>query len=174
MDDDMGGMDDDMSDMPMGGDDDDSFCGGSMHMAMDMNMGGFSSIFDDDQPCTNFLFRTWTLDNPTKFAFGCLGAVAMGVATELLTKARRSAKAEPLHPLLQTPLQQSACMLALYAVQVIMGYALMLVVMTYNAELFLCSIAGLVIGHGLFNLQAPVADKTDPCCQYDDLPNDAR
>ena len=35
--------------------DDDSFCKG----AMDMNMDGFSSMFDDDPMCINFLFRTW-------------------------------------------------------------------------------------------------------------------
>lgn len=52
--------------------------------------------------------------------------------------------------------------------QVTIGYALMLVVMTYNAELFLCTIAGLVVGHAFFNMKAPVTGKPDPCCQYDD------
>ena len=132
-----------------------------MHMSMDMNMGGVSSIFEKDQPCTNFLFRTWTLDTETKFAFACLGAAAMGVLVEFLTKARRSVRAEQQ----QKPLMQNALLLFLFAVQVILSYALMLVVMTYNVELFFCSIAGVVIGHGCFNLQEAVASSTTHCCR---------
>ena len=63
--------------------DDDVFCG---PMSMDMSMQGFFSMFDDKPMCVNFLFRTWSLDTRTKFAFACLGSCAMGAAVELLTK----------------------------------------------------------------------------------------
>ena len=72
--------------------DDDSFCKG----AMDMNMDGFSSMFDDDPMCINFLFRTWTLDNRTKFAFACIGSCLMGLSVEFLTRSRRLLKEMPL------------------------------------------------------------------------------
>ena len=153
--------------------DDDVFCG---PMSMDMNMQGFFSMFDDKPMCVNFLFRTWSLDTRTKFAFACLGSCAMGAAVELLTKTRRELRAAPLPQQQQQQQQQqqrkrSAAMLSLYGVQVVLGYALMLVIMTYNAELFLCGVAGLIIGHAAWNLDAPVAGKTDACCAYDDLPS---
>ena len=45
-----------------------------------------------------------------------------------------------------------------------LGYLAMLVAMTYSVELFLCVVAGLVIGHGAFNLGTPVGETVDPCC----------
>ena len=45
-----------------------------------------------------------------------------------------------------------------------LGYLAMLVAMTYSVELFLCVVAGLVIGHGVFNLGTPVGETVDPCC----------
>jgi copper chaperone CopZ len=55
-------------------------------------------------------------------------------------------------------------MASLYAVQVAMGYFLMLIAMTYQAELFCCVILGLSAGHALFSLQEPPSANTDPCC----------
>ena len=158
---------DDQMDM-MGDHDDDSFCKG----AMDMNMDGFSSMFDDDPMCINFLFRTWTLDNRTKFAFACIGSCLMGLSVEFLTRSRRLLKEMPPADgaVMDTRRRHNACLLGLYAVQVIIGYAVMLVIMTYNVELFICTIMGLIIGHGFFNLNAPVLDSTDACCSYQDLP----
>ena len=150
--------------------DDNSFC--KDDMPMDMNMHGFSSIFDDDTDCINFLFQTWTLDNRTKFAFACIGSCLMGLSVEFLTRSRRLLKNMPPADgdVMDTRRMHNARLLGLYAVQVIMGYAVMLVIMTYNVELFICTITGLVIGHGFFNLNAPVLDSTDACCSYQDLP----
>ena len=47
--------------------------------------------------------------------------------------------------------------------QATLGYFLMLVAMTYQGELFIAVIAGLGLGHGAFNVHAPVAG-TDACC----------
>ena len=40
----------------------------------------------------------------------------------------------------------------------------MLVAMTYSAELFMCILSGMILGHGLFNSAGPVGETVDPCC----------
>ena len=40
----------------------------------------------------------------------------------------------------------------------------MLVIMTYQTQLFILTIFGLSLGHFLFNIHAPVSEKPDPCC----------
>ena len=54
--------------------------------------------------------------------------------------------------------------LSIFALSLMLGYLAMLVAMTYSVELFLCVVAGLVIGHGAFNLGTPVGETVDPCC----------
>merc|ERR1719181_1856515 len=55
--------------------------------------------------------------------------------------------------------------LFLYGVQQVMGYLLMLVVMTYQTELFVMVVLGLVVGHAVFNLGTSVGESADMCCQ---------
>ena len=45
---------------------------------------------------------------------------------------------------------------------------LMLVAMTYEVELFLMVVLGLALGHGLFNLNAPVLESAEACCMGHD------
>ena len=54
--------------------------------------------------------------------------------------------------------------LSCFAFSLVLGYLAMLVAMTYSVELFLCVVAGLVVGHGVFNLGTPVGETVDPCC----------
>jgi hypothetical protein len=58
--------------------------------------------------------------------------------------------------------------LAMYAVQCSAGYLLMLISMTYHSALFAAVVGGLVIGHAVFNLAAPVAagGGASACCQH--------
>ena len=57
--------------------------------------------------------------------------------------------------------------LFLYLVQVAAGYLLMLISMTYHAVLFAGVVGGLVLGHAMFNVSAPVvAGGASACCQH--------
>lgn len=52
----------------------------------------------------------------------------------------------------------------MYAVNMLFGYLIMLVTMTFAIELFLWVIIGLAIGHFIFNAKWPVADSVTACC----------
>jgi hypothetical protein len=54
--------------------------------------------------------------------------------------------------------------IGLYAVNMILGYLIMLMTMVYSYEMFLAVIIGLAIGHSIFNLNAPVAASATACC----------
>ena len=41
---------------------------------------------------------------------------------------------------------------------------LMLIAMTYEVELFIMVVVGLTLGHGLFNLKAPILESAEACC----------
>lgn len=51
------------------------------------------------------------------------------------------------------------------ALQVCLGYFLMLIAMTYEAELFIMVVLGLSVGHWLFNILLVTKEEiVDPCC----------
>lgn len=51
------------------------------------------------------------------------------------------------------------------ALQVCLGYFLMLIAMTYEAELFIMVVLGLAVGHWLFNILLVTKEEiVDPCC----------
>ena len=52
----------------------------------------------------------------------------------------------------------------MFGLNILSGYLAMLVAMTYSVELFLCMVAGLVVGHAIFNTGAAVGERVDPCC----------
>jgi hypothetical protein len=54
--------------------------------------------------------------------------------------------------------------LLLYSTHLTLGYFMMLVIMAYQTQLFVLTIFGLSLGHFIFNVKAPVAEKPDPCC----------
>ena len=56
-------------------------------------------------------------------------------------------------------------MVTLFGGNLILGYLAMLVAMTYSIELFFCVVAGLCIGHFIFNSKSSnVGESVDPCC----------
>jgi len=117
-------------------------------------MAGFTAVAlkpRGSTECLNLLFPTWTLDSPLKMGFACvvvlLAAVGMQFVTHLRLmlshcsgKARRSRS-----------LQHKLLGVLLLGVQVVLGYLLMLVTMTYSAELFTMVCAGLLLGYVAFH-----------------------
>lgn len=155
MDDDSMTMDDDSSDV---------FCHGS---GTTMFMEGFTSSLRHRwwhfapttqrrhtvPLCLNLFFESWTLDTETKFVLACLGVVLLAVAVEALGAFRR----------VRAAMREAACRkrekpsgwphrletAAVYGTQLVIGYFLMLAVMTYSSELFASAIFGIVLGHVL-------------------------
>eukprot|EP00658_Telonema_sp_P-2_P069927 TRINITY_DN5943_c0_g1_i6.p1 TRINITY_DN5943_c0_g1~~TRINITY_DN5943_c0_g1_i6.p1 ORF type:complete len:336 (-),score=85.87 TRINITY_DN5943_c0_g1_i6:137-1144(-) len=121
-----------------------------------MYMQGFTWPVQADYTfeCVVLLFESWTLDSASKFAMGCVGTVLMGILLEGIIFLRRDAvKAlSPTAPTLSLwrAARVHVLLACVYGVQLTVGYLLMLVVMTYSTPLFMCAIAGLVIGHWLF------------------------
>jgi hypothetical protein len=137
----------------------DDFCWGA---GTDMFMDGFTSIIqekDGSTACLNLFFKEWTLDTKTKYAFGCIGVFLLGILVELLSSIRRT-----LYKSLRAGHVRNVMLMFLHCSQVCLGYFLMLAAMTYNVEIFCMVLAGVGVGHGLFNLQAPPPANTDHCC----------
>jgi len=138
------------------------FCNGVL---TDMHMLGFIWSGEED-PCLILLFPGWELTDATKFWLAAAGVVLAGIFAEFLVAVRRWQDAavkktgSSLLRRLRVPQR-----LALYGVTRTVGYLIMLVSMTYSIELFIALIAGLTIGHGLFNLSAPPGEDVTPCCQ---------
>lgn len=132
-----------------------------------------------------------------KFAAACIGCILVGILTEAFTTLRRRAR-DVLRS--KPELLQKFMHCVLYASHLVFSYFCMLIAMTYQVELFVCVIAGLAIGHGLFHYKpvvAPVAvvagknngftdadkgyqgnnvaddDVVDPCCQYLSMEDDS-
>lgn len=123
-------------------------------------MGGFQTHPTD---CVILLFDGWTLDSPGAFAAGVIGTFLLGLIVELLTWTRRHVL-QPSPRLQSSPLGLKAVMGLAFAAQTTLGYLLMLISMTYQAELFIAVVAGLSLGHLLFNVAAPVPQSVDACC----------
>mmetsp|Transcript_9128 Transcript_9128/g.22992 ORF Transcript_9128/g.22992 Transcript_9128/m.22992 type:complete len:638 (-) Transcript_9128:271-2184(-) len=139
------------------------FCNAALP-ATTMWMAGFQTA-EPGNGCVAYLFEPWVLSTTAKFALACVGTIAMGMCVEGLVSGRRYLKSrwEPRHPV-----AKNAAMLALYGAQVTLGYFVMLVAMTYQVELFVCVVLGLMAGHGVFNMRGPVAESADACCQGQD------
>jgi hypothetical protein len=132
-----------------------------------MWMAGFQALGNDSsKPCVALLFEEWELNSKAKFALGCLGTFFLGVLVEGIVAGRRHIRAwnsrRPLTKAQGVGLRVG--MVGVYAVQVTLGYMLMLIAMTYEVELFLMVVLGLTAGHGVFNLSAPVLESAEACC----------
>jgi hypothetical protein len=131
-----------------------------------MMMDGFTSTLlsrDGSSPCVNYLFPTWTLDTPGKFAAACIGTILMGILIGLITKIRFRVSKMPAAKY-QPRLLKNTLTVVLFAVNLIFGYIAMLIAMTYSVELFLSMALGLTMGYAMFNLDMPPPESTDPCC----------
>lgn len=127
----------------------DGFCFGS---GVSMFMAGFTAVALEPRgstECLNLLFPTWTLDSPLKLGFACvlvlLAAVGMQFVTHLRLQLSQCGNRR------SRSLEQKLLGVLLQGVQVVLGYLLMLVAMTYSAELFSMVCVGLLLGYVAFH-----------------------
>jgi copper transporter 1 len=136
------------------------------------------------QECINLLFPGWTLDTAGKFAAAMIGVFFMALFLEGLSKYRHylseCGKGAPKSKKQHFKLGITA----LHGVQAILGYAVMLISMTFSAELLFMIISGLKSGHYVFfqlrnndgdeegmdkrtasNLSS-IHVTSNPCCQF--------
>lgn len=147
-----------------------SFCYGGTSMYMD----GFHWL---DSTCVIYLFPEWVLSTPGKLAGAAIGSILFGMLLEGVIRGRRD-----IVQTMPVSWKRLGVSSTIYGMQLMMGYLLMLVVMTYSAPLFLSVIIGLMLGHIVFNAKDIMkADRDDrnkkdydvsdtseevrPCCQ---------
>lgn len=133
-----------------------------------MFMDGFSlNGGGSNAPCVALLFKSWSLHTPALMALGFLATFIMGASIEALASVRRKLQSPGFcncHNI--APPKSRAYCVALYSMQVTIGYLLMLVSMTYHFVLFSAVILGLVFGHVAFGAAAPVTATTTACCAF--------
>ena len=137
------------------------FCNG---IGIDMYMQGFEVSGKGENQCIMLFFEAFTLDSPLKFGFGCVFVFFLGFVIEVLIAFRRFLTQRANASTEGLTLAWQLAILSVFALTLVLGYLAMLVAMTYSVELFLCVVAGLVVGHGVFNLGTPVGETVDPCC----------
>lgn len=122
----------------------DQYCYGGTSMYME----GFTW---QDTTCVIYLFSSWVLTSPGKFAMAALGSILLGIALEFVLWKRRGVYSLPAgsRRLLLSTL--------IYGIQLAMGYLIMLVIMTYSGPLFISTVGGMMLGHLLFNAQDSLA-----------------
>jgi Ctr copper transporter family len=106
--------------------------------------------------CLSYLVPSWRLETQWKFhgvllyTFGlavllsALSCVRVGVLATSTSTLTRDARPPPLNGANNS---KALLLLFLHTIQALLGYVLMLVVVTYSIELLLAAIAGLVTGH---------------------------
>jgi hypothetical protein len=124
----------------------------------------WSYFFNDGKShCLNLLFRYFTLDTEGKFILGMICVMFLGMILEYISLfrikyiakmerrqrdhdvlAQRSDVVEAFHQKIQLILT------CLQGLQVLGGYIMMLVIMTYSIELILSAIGGIMIGFYVF------------------------
>jgi Ctr copper transporter family len=115
------------------------FCYGGTSMYMD----GFHW---KDSVCIIYLFPSWILNSPGKFAAAALGSLFVGGLLEWIIMRRRMVLS-----LMSPGRSRLFAAATYYGAQLSLGYLAMLVAMTYSGPLFICIILGIVSGHVLFN-----------------------
>lgn len=114
--------------------------------ATGMYMHGFEW---EGQTCLVYLFSDLVIHSRSWLVLACFTTIVFGVAVELVMKQRRMFVANRLFGF---PTYQRLALAGLsYAVQLTMGYAIMLLVMTYSGPLVLSVVTGLMLGHVLVN-----------------------
>ena len=154
----------------------DGFC--NVNIApISMYMDGFAGWSDPKQPCVAFLHRDAALTTPWLMVCALACTVAMGTSVEYLASVRRwrvATQDAAIAGYVECGGSAATAVrvirvqiLFLYLVQVAAGYLLMLISMTYHAVLFAGVVGGLVLGHAMFNVSAPVvAGGASACCQH--------
>lgn len=139
--------------------------------ATTMFMDGFHVGGESTDPCVLFLFKGWDVSTGGLLALSFFATAALGVCVEALVALRRQRAALnatlPPKNLAYEWLRWGE-LLMLYGIQATLGYALMLLAMTYQFELLIAVVLGLTVGHATFNRKAPVAESNDACCRHED------
>jgi Ctr copper transporter family len=160
-----------------------SFCrNDGMNMAMYMDGWHWSTTSSSSLDCLSYLVPSWHLDTRWKFHGALLYTFGLAVLLSAVSSVRvgvvasNSTVANDTSPRNDAANKSSSLLLLLflYAMQALLGYALMLVVMTYSIELLLAVIAGLVTGHVAWAVTARPDHDTDYSNEEDeeDLPQD--
>ncbi len=136
------------------------YCNGKM----DMLMFGFDISGNKKNPCIVLFVDAWTLNTRAKFVAGCVGVMLLGIVIEALIALRRNLIRKKFTMLNVRAVPRKALALFLFGLNLTLGYLAMLVAMTYSIELFFFVILGLLIGHGMFNLNTAIGESIDPCC----------
>lgn len=126
-----------------------AFCttmnGGGMTMYMD----GFHSTISNDSSnltCINLFFSHWTLDTKPKFYAAMAFVIGLGVLVEAVALWKMAFMSR----MCIRDQKQQGRLSCLHALQAFLGYMLMLVTMTFSAELLFCVVFGLATGNTLF------------------------
>ncbi|KAL3927954.1 MAG: hypothetical protein SGBAC_012865 [Bacillariaceae sp.] len=119
---------------------DEKYCYGGTSMYMD----GFHWIHDTT--CVIYLFPSLVLSSQARFIGACFGTIFFGMMVEAIIFRRRKSIVT-----FSPGISRLLASAGFYALQLTMGYLVMLIVMTYSIPLFLCCISGLVLGHVVFN-----------------------
>jgi Ctr copper transporter family len=118
---------------------DEPFCYGGTSMYME----GFQWL---GSTCAIYLFPSLVLDSPGSLVLACFATIAFGMALEWVILRRRITVKQ-----CAPGMKRLVISAGFYAVQLTMGYAIMLVVMTYSIPLFVSVVAGIVGGHIMFS-----------------------
>jgi len=149
--------------------------------ATNMYMDGFNGV-DPNRACLVFLFQTWVMDTPVKYAFGSIGSFAIGMFIELVILIRRELKkgrSARKYRLLQKiadavshPKLHSFLLIFLYGLQLVFAYFAMLLAMSFAAVIFSMVMLGFIAGHFLFNFET-AAGGNEACCAANETYEDA-
>jgi hypothetical protein len=109
-------------------------------MRMTMNMDGFH-FFAQGQHCLAFFFRNWLLSDQAKF----YGAVVYAFLLAFLVEASSALRVH-----LERHFYRKLSHTFVYALQALLGYLIMLICMSYNIQILLSVVAGLMVGNLVF------------------------
>ena len=147
-----------------------------------MYMEGFKFTLAGPEPCLNLFFPQWTLDSAPKFYAAMAGVFVLSILVEGISAMRyrivRSVKEAhrrmgPRSTVAPPPKATQALRLVvtlLHGLQGLLGYLLMLSIMTFSVELLLVTVLGLAVGYGVFfqyeEALGRVHVTTNPCCSF--------
>ena len=132
-----------VNDMP-----NEEFCMDMEGMRMVMFVKGFRRSLSSNQmlPCLSYYVRSWVLNDEGKFKGAMVYSFLLGLVTQGLAVIRAVVFVHVRKGKLRKYL-----MVAIYVLQVYMGYMIMLVAMMYSVELLLSAVVGLSFGYFIFH-----------------------
>lgn len=125
--------------------DSNEFCKGMMPMSMFMD-GFHWSLHQKKAPeCLIYFVTGWVLDDEDKFKGAIVFSFLLSLLMEILSAIRGAAS-----HYLQSPWARFFGLTLIYALQALLGYILMFLVMTFSFEILFAAVIGLAMGNLLF------------------------